>query len=283
MGRLARTALVVGLVAVAAVPAGSGGALADGSKASPGVLAGWDGVRAPGSDIRYVTLPSRTETVLAAVRVGSGRVVRFSTLGGLFGVPLVAFDGTAGGLAADGKTLVLASSGGAGSRFAVVSTRTLRLLRIVSLPGTWAFDALSPDGRTLYAIEYRSPGDALSYRVRAVDLATGRVHPGAIVDPREPDEQMGGLPVTRVSSPNGVWAYTLYANAEHPFVHALDTRRGVAFCIDLPWRGGQALDTVRMRVTSGGRSLVLRQPVVGRLALVDTRTFAVRALAAPTA
>ena len=103
------------------------------------------------------------------------------------------------------------------------------------------------------------------------------------LDPREPDEQMGGLPVTRVSSPNGVWAYTLYTNAEHPFVHALDTRRGVAFCIDLPWRGGQALDTVRMHVTSGGRSLVLRQPVVGRLALVDTRTFAVRAVAAPVA
>jgi hypothetical protein len=282
MRTLARTAVVVALVATAGAT-GSGGALADGSKASPGVLAGWDGVRAPGSDVRYVALPNRTETSLAAVRVPSGRIVRFSTLAGLFGVPLVAFDGTAGGLAADGKTLVLASSGGAGSRFAVVSTRTLRPLRTISLRGSWAFDALSPDGRTLYAIEYRSPGDAFAYRVRAVDLTTGRVRPGAIVDPREPDEQMGGLPLTRASSANGVWAYTLYTNAEHPFVHALDTRRGVAFCIDLPWRGGQALDTVRMRVTRGGRSLVLRQAAVGRLAVVDTRTFAVRAVAAPAA
>ena len=42
-------------------------------------------------------------------------------------------------------------------------------------------------------IEYAGQ-DPFDYRVRALDLASGRLEPGEIVDPRNPDEQMGGLP-----------------------------------------------------------------------------------------
>jgi hypothetical protein len=54
-----------------------------------------------------------------------------------------------------------------------------------------------------------------------------------IVDPREPDEKLQGVPVTRVSSEDGRWAYTLYTG-EKPFIHALDTEGRTAVCIDLP-------------------------------------------------
>jgi len=33
--------------------------------------------------------------------------------------------------------------------------------------------------------------------------------PGAIVDRREPDERMAGYPITRATTADGVWAYTL--------------------------------------------------------------------------
>jgi hypothetical protein len=285
MPSVLRAALVVS-VALAGAGLASAESRGDGGKGSPGVAAGWDGVLTANAMVRFVALPNRIETSLAAVRVGSGRVLRYASLPGLFGIPLIAYDGTTGGLSRDGRTLVLADvEGGAASRFAVVRTRTLRTARIVALRGRWAFDALSPDGRTLYAIEYLTPTGVTRYRVRAVDLETGVVRPGAIVDRREPDEQMGGLPVTRATSRDGVWAYTLYRNdAAHAFVHALDTRRGVAFCIDLPWHGRraqQAVDSVRMLLTRDGRRVLLRQPRVGALASIDTRTFAVRTLARP--
>jgi len=54
-----------------------------------------------------------------------------------------------------------------------------------------------------------------------------------VVDPREPDEQMGGLAMTREMSRDGRWAYTLYEGAEHPFVHALLTDNRISVCIDL--------------------------------------------------
>ena len=88
---------------------------------------------------------------------------------------------------------------------------------------------------------------------------------------------------TRAGSANGVWAYTLYAKPNGTgFVHALDTAGRRAFCVDLPWRTStQALSSVRLSLTDDGRSLVLSKAGSGRLALVDTRTFEVKALAKP--
>ena len=59
----------------------------------------------------------------------------------------------------------------------------------------------------------------------ALDLRTGRLRGEPIMDPREPDEQMGGVPLTRTMSPDMRWVYTLYSG-EHNFVHALDTKDG---------------------------------------------------------
>src|SRR5439155_13262567 len=152
-----------------------------------------------------------------------------------------------------------------------------------------SYDAISPNGSNVFVIEYlkyQPTTNAVEYRVRALAAGTGRLTPGAIVDKREPDESMQGFPVTRASSRNGEWAYTLYARngAGKAFVHALDTRRAAAFCIDLPWSNvSGSLWNVRMAVTPNGSQLVLRQPAIGRLATIDTRSLRVQVLKKPVA
>jgi hypothetical protein len=237
------------------------------------------------SAVRYVALPGADTTTVAAVRTSDGRVLRYGTIRGLFGIPLVAFDGTAEGVSRDGKTLVLADIGVNQSQthLAVLSTATLRLKQAITLPGYWAYDALSTNGRTLYATQYLGNGANPRYNVRAVSLVTGKPVGGAIVDAREPDEEMNGSPWARVRSRNGAWAYTLYAKPNGTgFVHALDTARRRAFCVDLPWRTSlQRLAAVRLSLAKDGRSLELAKPGGNRLAVVNTSTFKVTAFAKP--
>jgi hypothetical protein len=273
------------VIAAAIVVAASTAAAAAGAGPAPGVLTGGDGVRAPGANIRYVALTGGGDsTVIAAVRVRDGRVLRNAVVPGVLGVPAVAFDGTTDGLSVDGRLLVLASSAmqvgsDVKSTFAVLRTRTLKLVTTIVLQGMWAYDALSPDGRTIYATEYQST-DPIRYRVRAIDVSTGRARPGAIVDKREPDEQMAGMPVTRAQRSPGM-ALTLYGKPDGTaFVHALDTKHGTAACIDLPWQGvGDAVWKVRLSVAGG--VLQLNQPGLGRLATVDLSTLAVRSFRSP--
>ena len=274
------------LIAFALVPlALASGTAAAGGGPAPGVMTGWDGTLNAARSIRYVAMPVGTTTTVAAVRTSDGRMLRYSMIRGGFGVPMVAFDGTTEGLSRDGRTLVLADIGANRDEtsFAVVSTKSLRLQKTVTLRGLWAFDALSRDARTLYAVQYLGTGPNPRYNVRAVSLVTGKPLGGPIVDKREPDEEMNGAPWARARSADGAWAYTLYAKPNGTaFVHALDTAHRRAFCVDLPWRSStEALAAVRLSLANNGRSLVLSKPGSGRLALVDTRTFEVKTLAKP--
>ena len=109
------------------------------------------------------------------------------------------------------------------SGFVTVDTRKLAVLRTINLNGDFAYDAISPNGRTLYLIEHFSNADVLRYRVRAYDLKAGRLLPQIIVDKREPNEPMSGMPSARVATADGRKVFTLYVGQEHPFVHLLDT------------------------------------------------------------
>jgi hypothetical protein len=275
------------LIAFALIPFAlvAGNATAAKGGPSPGVSVGWDGTVDAASAVRYVALAAAKTTTVAAVRTSDGRVLRYATIRGAFGVPLVAFDGTAEGISSDGKTLVLADVGARPdeTRFSVLSTKTLRLRKAVTLPGLWAYDALSPNGRTLYATQYLGTGANARYNVRSVSLVTGEPVGGAIIDRREPDEEMNGSPWARTRSANGAWAYTLYAKPNGTgFVHALDTAKRRAFCVDLPWRTSvQRLAAVRLSLADGGRSLELAKRGGNRLAVVDTTTFKVTAYAKP--
>ena len=148
----------------------------------------------------------------------------------------------------------------------------------MTLEGDFSYDALSPEGRSLYLIEYTSRTDPTRYRVRLYDVPSEQLLPEPVVDPREPDERMRGYPITRATSPDGRWEYTLYDGAGHaPFVHALDTVGRTAVCIDLDALSERAdLDLYELRLAVGedGRAV----NVTGKsepLALIDARTFQV--------
>jgi hypothetical protein len=247
-------------------------------------MTGGDGTVDGSNSVRYVALPGRLTTAVAAVRMSDGRVLRYTTVPGAMGIPLVAYDGTTEGVSHDGKTLVLADAGASQSRthFAVLRTTPLRLKKAFTLPGRWSFDALSPDARTLYAIQYVGGTQGQRYNVRAVSLVTGKPIGGAIVDKRDPADEMNGSPWSRARSADAAWAYTLYAKPDGTaFVHALDTAHRRAFCVDLPWRSTQeAISAVRLTLESDGRALVLSKPGA-KLAIVDTQSFKVEALAKP--
>jgi hypothetical protein len=235
--------------------------------------------------LRYVALPASDGTTVAQIDRASGTVNDFVALHGAWGIPQVAYDGSTGGLSAGGTTLVLAQNRRtffpARSRFALVDPVKMRLRRVVTLPGAFFFDAISPDGDTMYLIQLTSPRDALQYGVRAFDLRTDRLVPGAIVDPREPDERMAGLPLSRSESPDGVWAYTLYQKPNGElFVHALDTQGRTAHCIDLPRLTPVSESMLRLAL-DGGRLDVVSDGQV--LAAVDRTTFRVTRSPEPAA
>jgi len=242
---------------------------------------GGAGVSAPGGGDNFVALYAGADrTLITRIRRSDGSVGRSRVIRGTFGVPGVTFDGINTGLSADGGTLVLSSGFDARSpstRLRVLDARTLRTRQRITLRGLSTVDAISPDGRWLYLVDYRD-GNAASYDVRAYDLDRHRLLARPIVDPREPEEKLQGFPITRVSSADGRWAYTLYTGDE-PFIHALDTEGRTAVCIDVP--ASVATDPAGVHMTLDGNHLTLTgsRP----LADVDLKSYKVSepAAAAP--
>jgi hypothetical protein len=264
--------LLVVLPSLIAVPLGPATtAHADGPPVTS-LDAGPEGVVEHTGGDRYTAHPLATKTVLTRSQTKGGRVLRASIVDGRWGVPLVAHDGTSGGLSADGSTLVLTRIAKAYPRrhtgFAVVDTGPLAFRDSVELEGEWSFDALSPDGRWLYLIEQLSPRDPTRYAVRVYDLENDRLLEKPVVDPREPDEPMNGLPITRATGPEGRWEYTLYAGGEYPFIHALDTVRRTSLCLDLPQRVAKhrRIWAMRLAVEKGRVAVVHGDKVVASAA-----------------
>jgi MYXO-CTERM domain-containing protein len=243
---------------------------------------GGAGVSAPGSSLAYIAVRAGHDTVLQRVRRADGVVERSRLIRGSYGVPGAAYDGSNTGLSFNEHTLVLAAirTRSTDTRLLTLDARSLRPRAQIVLPGHMTVDAISPDGRWLYLIRYRSVRNN-RYDVLAYDLARRHLLRTPIVDPREPDEKMQGFPLTRTVSGDGRWAYTLYANPEgEPFIHALDTERRTAACIDLDDVTTEDASDARL-VLAGGTLRV--EGTAGPLALVDTRTFAVRDPAAKVA
>jgi hypothetical protein len=210
-------------------------------------------------------------------------VVQSIRLKGSYTIPAVALDATPGGLSPDGSTLILISPRTSFPRettdFVRIDTEHFSNPHPFTLDGDFSFDALAPDGGSMYLINYTSPHDPTAYHVRAYDLAAGRLRPGTISDPDEADHDMYGYALSRVTSPDGRYAYTLYWGRE-PFIHALDTERGVADCIDVDELEGRSLDLygMRLRWGAGGSYLVISN---GKTALltVDPHTHAIGKIA----
>jgi hypothetical protein len=238
-------------------------------------------VAAPSGQVRYSASRTQDSTIVKAVGSGDGKVLASATFQGQYGIPAVTSTGLAGGVSPDGRLLVLVeppiySGLRARSSFLVVSTGTMSARKIV-LRGEFGFDAVAPDGRTLYLIQHASRTDLVRYVVRAYDLRAGRLLPRAIVDKREAGETMRGYAVSRATAGGGAWVYTLYHRLDaKPFIHALNAARRTAFCIDLPWAGRtETVWSARLQLADGARRLVVRSASGAVVARVDTKTLRV--------
>ena len=273
------------IAALVAAGAAAGSAGADGLPVG-GLDVGPAGVTLPAADVRYVALRAGANTLVARVEQPGGSVLGTRLLDGRFTIPAVALDGSAGGLSADGKTLVLIRPRTGFPReqtvLAVVGTGRLRLRATIVLAGDFSFDALSPDGSLLYLVQYVDRRDATRYVVRGYDLERGRLLPDPVVDPKIFGDVMRGYPVTRAVSLDGRWAYTLYdGGGGVPFVHALDTAEGTAACIAVEALADYAdLMDARLAVAGGGEEL---RVVAGAetVAIIDTTSLRLREPSAP--
>ncbi len=230
----------------------------------PPVLGG-SGVSTWTGAVNFVAVSAGRDTIIERVIRNGGVVERSRLIAGHYGIPGAALDGSTTGLSADGRTLVLAEFAPTmtRTRLLVLDTESLRVRKRIALPEFVSVDAISPDGRTLYVLRYpKAQAGGVNYDVMALDLRSGRLRGGPITDPREPGEQLGGIPLTRTMSRDMRWVYTLYGG-EHNFVHALDTKEGTARRIDIP--GG---DLLAERLTVVGPTLQ-----VGDMATIDLKTF----------
>jgi hypothetical protein len=224
-----RRRLIPSLLAVLLLPAATAHA---GGLPATFFDAGTEGVLDQTGGHRFTALPLGTKTVLTKSQTHGGRVLRASILDGRWGVPVVADDGTSGGLSADGRNLVLTRVARAYPRrnaeFAVVRTGAMAVRDTIELEGDWRFDAMSPNGRWLYLIEQLEPSDLTRTAARTYDTRRDRLLPAA--------EPLSGYPITSINGPDGRWEYTLYAGGRQPFVHALDTVKHTSLRLDLPPR-----------------------------------------------
>ena len=184
--------------------------------------------------LRYVALKSGEDTTLRAVRTSDGSVAMSQPFAGLVRRSDAHVQGPGGGLFRDGSTLVLQSTGyAANTTFQLVSAGDLAL---------GEHDRAEGDVRVRRAVARRL--EALSdpahvgrtiSSTTSCARTTSSTHtllPGKIADKTQKGWVMQGFPVARATTADGRWAYTMYWNPSgYPFVHALDTVRGVAHCV----------------------------------------------------
>ena len=227
--RLGLPLIVLG--ALGAVP------VASAAYPAPYAAQGGKGVLSNDGSLRFVAIGAGESTLVRASKASDGSTAMSQTIPGSFGVPMITQVGPAGGMFRDGSTFVLQSIGlNTSTQFVLLRTQDLSTRDQISLKGTFGFDALSPDGSKLYLIQHSSTQDIQHYVVRAYDLNAHKLLPGRIADRTQKSWVMQGWAVSRATSANGRWVYTLYANpGGYPFIHALDTVKGVAHCVGLPW------------------------------------------------
>ena len=253
--------LVLCVAVAVAVLAAAPSAFADGPIY---VTQGGGGVTSQNGAFHYIAIPNGTGgTLLLKAYTAGTEVYGSMTLPGSWGTALIGNGGEAGqGLSRDGRTLVLESTTGPlgpSSKFLVVDPTHWKVLKRVTLPGSFTFDALSPDASKMYLIQYTSSRYLTNYIVREYDLRTNRLLPGKIAarDEDGTEKAMAGYALTRTTSSDGRWIYTLYQKPTSgmPFIHALDTVRGVAHCIDLPANHG--LYNIALSLRNDDRTLVV--------------------------
>lgn len=243
-----------------------------------------------GPSYRYVTVNPRTRpalTIVERIDMNDGAIDRWWYLRGSYVIPAVAFDGSAGGLSANGNTLALVNFTRTypppRTMVAILDTdvhlrhprrpgqrRPQHAIRRLSLPGYFAFQAISPNGSKLYLRHYRQHGPGSDdFGLRVLDARSGRLAPRplAVSNGGRP---LAGLPISGATSPDGRWAYALYdGDKRMPFLLALDTITGRLIRVDLPGLERLAANPflLKLRIDEAGRHAAVfpRSPQSGRV------------------
>ena len=257
--------------------------------AAQGVIAAQGGP--DDASYRYVTVNPRAKpalTIVERIDMSDGAIDRWWYLPGSYIIPAVAFDGSAGGLSANGNVLALIRFTRAypprRTKLAILDTdvylrhplrpgqrRPQHAIRYLSLPGYFAFQAISPNGSKLYLRRYRQHGPGSDdFGLRMLDTRSGKLErrPLAVSKGEGP---LAGLPISGAASPDGRWAYALYDGDRHmPFVLALDTVSGRVIRVDLPGLERLVANPflLKLRLNEAGRRLAVypRSPQSGRVA-----------------
>jgi hypothetical protein len=231
------------------------------SAAFPGPMAvqGGTGLANLDGSLHFVAFKAGANTRIDAVDAG-GTTVLSRTVSGAFGIVNLTPNGVPGGLFQDGSAFVVQNVGIQSiSRFLILGTQDLATRDAITLKGVFGFDALSPDASRLYLIQHTSTEDIQHYIVRAYNLNAHELLAGRVADKTQRNWVMQGWAVDRATTPEGRWAYTLYANpGGFPFIHALDTVHGVAHCIGLPWRATDQNPVYSFHLALKGTSIVVQ-------------------------
>lgn len=287
--------LIAVIVAWAVILAvfGATKARGDGLPVPGGVDTTHAGVLSADGTQRYLAVPQGGRTLVERIDARNGVMQASRAIEGVYVVPGVSVDGDTAGLSADESALVLLRPRSTFPQrtvsLLVLDPRTLAVRRHIGLKGDFSFDAISPDGRMAYLVEYPNPRDPTDYRLRRLRLADGRLLPGSLLPANEPEEEMRGFPTSRTTGLGGRWEYTLYDGGAtygrgepgEPFVHALDTVDARTLCIDLGWLRPGALNRIDLRMSGDGSEVEVVDPLEGVVGRIDASTGEARQVSEP--
>jgi hypothetical protein len=177
--------------------------------------------------------------------------------------------------------------------------------RRYDLAGVVEPDAFTRDGAELFVLEWLPPEAPDRYRVRLLDLASGRIGPlltrAKVAVPAGAEEEMHGEGRQAVLSPDRQILYTLYTHQPghrhtrdliagrpgnvHAFVHVLHLTERWAYCLDLPdpFGTGPAAGHA-VAVSADGGQLAVVDMMTGHLAYADTAALTIeRVVTVPAA
>jgi hypothetical protein len=170
----------------------------------------------------------------------------------------------------------------------------------LELDGNLEPEAFDPSGRLLYVLDYVPPVRPDRYRVRIVDLATGRIQPLQTRDktpvPAGAEEEMRGEGRQAVYDKARDILFTLYTHQPdhehtrdliaggaragapdvHAFVHSLHLGGQWAFCVDLPAPFGAESPAGHAIARDPSGAVVVVDAGAGAVAVIDPDGLVVR-------
>jgi YVTN family beta-propeller protein len=246
----------------------------------------------------YYTLEGASSSTLNWVDAKTGRTITHIELPGSYAFADERELGPTG-LSPNGRWLVLVGVSSASSSFAVIDTALLKLAAVATVPGPFAFDAISNDGTSLYLIEQITPQAArelglntsYGYRVRVYDVPAAKLSETLVVDVKLASQTLGNNAETRVDgimngiyqssvpSRDGLWNFSFYYNPSRgPFIHVLHLNSRSAYCIlDLPVVSGGYEKRLgwSLALTPSGKTLYAVNGALGLVSSIDATTLKV--------